>query len=77
MPVGVPCWLVGAVGQALNFALRSAPATEKRRADALKPGRYSEENASREVSFSEREVNALIAANADLAIRSRSISRPT
>lgn len=33
----------------------------------LRPEAYSEEGASREVSFSEREVNALIATNTDLA----------
>ena len=33
----------------------------------LRPERYSEENAKREVSFSERELNALIANNRDLA----------
>jgi len=34
---------------------------------ALKPERYSEAGARREVSFSEREVNALLARNTDLA----------
>ena len=53
--------------KALNLELHSTPATEKRRADVLTPERYSEENASRAVSFSERELNALIAANTDLA----------
>jgi len=36
-------------------------------APVLKPERYSEENASREVTFTEREINALIANNTDLA----------
>ncbi|MBE0583201.1 MAG: arginine N-succinyltransferase [Desulfofustis sp.] len=36
---------------------------------ALKPERYSEEGASREVSFNERELNALLANNTDLARR--------
>ncbi len=35
----------------------------------LKPERYSEEGASREVSFNERELNALLAKNTDLARR--------
>lgn len=35
--------------------------------DNLKPERYSEEQASREITFSEREVNALLANNTDLA----------
>lgn len=35
----------------------------------LKPERYSEEGARREVSFSEREVNAMLAKNTDLAQR--------
>lgn len=33
----------------------------------LKPERYSEENAPREISFTERELNALLAKNTDLA----------
>lgn len=53
--------------KSLNLELRAKPATEKDGTGALKPERYSEEGASREVSFSEREVNALIAANTDLA----------
>ena len=36
---------------------------------ALRPERYSEEGASREVSFNERELNALLANNSDLARR--------
>jgi hypothetical protein len=42
----------------------AAPATP---APVLKPERYSEENAPREVTFTEREINAMIANNTDLA----------
>ena len=51
----------------LDLDLHSRPAAERDRAGTLKPERYTEEGASREVSFTNREVNALIAANTDLA----------
>ncbi len=56
----------------LNLQLQASPAvknkqSEKTEAPVLKPEPYSEVGASREVSFSEREVNALIANNTDLA----------
>lgn len=44
---------------------RTAPRDEK--SDALQPERYSEADASREISLSERELNALLAKNTDLA----------
>lgn len=53
--------------QSLNIELLTKPETGKESTAVLEPQRYSEEKASREVSFSEREVNALIAANTDLA----------
>lgn len=37
------------------------------RSGELKPERYSEEGASREISFTEKELNALVAKNTDLA----------
>jgi len=52
--------------ESLNVQLRTKPATGER-TGVLKPERYVEEGASREVSFSEREINALIATNTDLA----------
>lgn len=50
----------------LNVELRAKPAPTSG-SGALKPERYSEEGASRQVTFTEREVNALIATNTDLA----------
>lgn len=49
----------------------STPSREStdRSAEPLKPERYSEEGASREIRFSQRELNALIANNTDLATR--------
>ncbi len=47
---------------------RAAPEKGPDAADApLTPMRYSEENALREITFTEREINALIANNTDLA----------
>ena len=51
----------------LNVELRANPAPGNEPSGVLEPRRYSEEGASREVVFSQREVNALIAANTDLA----------
>jgi hypothetical protein len=54
----------------LHFELRTTPPSKKNSAaerPVLEPQRYSEVGASREVSFSEREINALIANNTDLA----------
>ncbi|MCE9508306.1 MAG: arginine N-succinyltransferase [Alphaproteobacteria bacterium] len=54
--------------RSLKFDLRTGPpAEQKAPAAVLEPQRYSEAGASREVSFSEREVNALIANNTDLS----------
>ena len=51
-------------------ALPSAPARSEFDSDGrLKPEPYSEEGASREVKFSERELNALLASNTDMARR--------
>ena len=54
--------------------LQGTPAVKKKappsaREPALKPEPYSEAGASREISFSEKELNALIATNTDLASR--------
>ncbi len=48
-----------------------APAADEfeQESGSLKPERYSEEGASREVNFTERELNALLAKNTDLATR--------
>jgi hypothetical protein len=54
----------------LKFDLRTSPPAEQKTgapAEVLEPQPYSEAGASREVSFSEREINALIAANTDLS----------
>ncbi len=51
----------------LKFELNTKPAAGKKSAAVLEPQRYSEVGASREASFSEREINALIANNTDLA----------
>ena len=55
-------------------ALQGAPAGKRKsppvsREPVLQPEPYSEAGASREVSFSEKELNALIATNTDLASR--------
>jgi hypothetical protein len=55
-------------------ALQGSPAVKKKaspssREPILKPEPYSEAGASREISFSEKELNALIATNTDLASR--------
>ncbi len=47
---------------------QESPATEEK-PTALQPERYSESDADREVSFSQREVNALVANNTDMAER--------
>ncbi len=50
--------------------LKSKPSEgRKASATALKPERYSEEGASRTIRFTERELNALLARNTDLAHR--------
>lgn len=46
---------------------RAAANTTDANGQALEPQAYSEEGASRQVSFSEREVNAMLARNTDLA----------
>lgn len=51
----------------LDRELGANPADLRQRNDVLQPQRYSEDNASREVSFTQRELNALIATNTDLA----------
>jgi hypothetical protein len=51
----------------LNVELRTTPARGKESPAVLQPQRYREEKAAREVTFSQREVNALIATNTDLA----------
>lgn len=43
--------------------------SERKRREPLKPEKYSEEGASREIQFSQRELNALIANDTDLATR--------
>jgi len=53
--------------KSLNVELRDKPETGKEANRVLEPQRYSEEGAAREVTFSEREINALIATNTDLA----------
>ena len=55
-------------------ALQGTPAVKKKspaasREPVLEPEPYSEAGASREISFSEKELNALIATNTDLASR--------
>lgn len=45
----------------------SAPQREAEEDGRLRPERYSEDGASREISFSEREINSLLAKNTDLA----------
>ncbi len=52
--------------KALDVQVRSG-AVKGEGAGVLKPERYSEEGVSREVTFTEREINALIANNTDLA----------
>ncbi len=51
----------------LDVELRSGPKAATAPGRVLEPRRYSEEGASRKVTFSEREINALLAANTDLA----------
>ncbi len=43
------------------------PKNEYTKDGTLKPEQYSEENSSREISFTERELNAMMAKNTDLA----------
>lgn len=47
--------------------MQSAPASSGNNSEALTPERYSEEGASREIALSEKELNALLAKNTDLA----------
>uniref|UniRef100_UPI0040567508 arginine N-succinyltransferase n=1 Tax=Candidatus Electronema sp. TaxID=2698783 RepID=UPI0040567508 len=49
------------------FSVPSAPQGDFEEDGRLRPERYSEDGASREVSFSEREINSLLAKNTDLA----------
>ncbi len=53
----------------LNVELQTRPESKKApgKAPVLEPQPYSETGASREVTFTEREINALIATNTDLA----------
>jgi hypothetical protein len=51
----------------LDTELEAKPADAQEGNGVLQPQRYSEEGASREVSFTQRELNALIATNTDLA----------
>ncbi len=51
----------------LDRELEANPTDLRQRNDILQPQRYSEDNASREVTFTQREINALIANNTDLA----------
>lgn len=48
---------------------REQPADRQASAPALQTERYNEEGANREISFTERELNALLARNTDLAHR--------
>ncbi|MBN1141860.1 MAG: arginine N-succinyltransferase [Deltaproteobacteria bacterium] len=50
-----------------RFGSGRPPTSEFDEKGALKPERYSEEGARREVSFNERELNGLLARNTDLA----------
>ena len=51
-----------------SLATQPEPAKNEYTKDgALKPEQYSEENSSREISFTERELNAMMAKNTDLA----------
>ncbi|TAL31292.1 MAG: arginine N-succinyltransferase [Alphaproteobacteria bacterium] len=51
----------------LHLDLQSAPRVAKPRDRVLTPEKYTEEGASRQITFTEREINALIATNTDLA----------
>ncbi len=53
----------------LNLDLETVPAAARDGKDdrVLEPEPYSEENAQRDITFTEREVNALLATNTDLA----------
>ena len=51
----------------IDFAVESPEATETDAAGNLKPEAYSEEGADRTIRFTERELNALLAKNTDLA----------
>ena len=64
-----PVQLKAAEEQVLNAKLRAIgyEVPEHDADGALKPEAYSEAGASREVSFSERELNAMLAKNTDLA----------
>ncbi len=50
-----------------GVAALTQPSADGRESKVLQPERYSEAGLSREISFSERELNALIAKNTDLA----------
>lgn len=52
-----------------DLAVGAQSAQQETRQGALKPEKYSESDADREVSFSQREVNALVANNTDMAER--------
>lgn len=51
----------------LHLDLQTAPHGSKTPDRALTPEKYTEEGASRQITFTEREINALIATNTDLA----------
>jgi hypothetical protein len=51
-----------------GFGSKPAPASEKLNNDGtLRPEKYSEEGTSRDINFTERELNAMMAKNTDLA----------
>jgi len=50
-----------------RFGLPTLPASAGEQAPALEPEPYSEANAKREINFSEKELNAMLAKNTDLA----------
>lgn len=52
-----------------KFGLPTMPSSSGNEVDVLEPEPYSELNAKREVAFSEKELNAMLAKNTDLANR--------
>ena len=53
--------------QALEEKLASVDTSRRKGKESLAPERYSEEGASREIKFTEREINGMLAKNTDLA----------
>ncbi|MEZ0226337.1 MAG: arginine N-succinyltransferase [Alphaproteobacteria bacterium] len=53
--------------KSLHLDLQTTPHNGRTPDRVLEPEKYSEEGASRQITFSEREINALIATNTDLA----------